>query len=157
MKFDRVVWALTAVALLVMAGCFFARRQDASGQWNVEVQRNDSSVSVSLAEDGWPDSLLEGEVIDDYLQSLFLPFRHCSVEYIVLGCTHYPFVRSAIRKNFGRPVEIIDGSDGTARQLKRQLEAAGLLTAREAPGQVTFLNSRPEMLETCRTLYNLEY
>jgi len=64
MKFDRVVWALTAVALLVMAGCFFARRQDASGQWNVEVQRNDSSVSVSLAEDGWPDSLLEGEVID---------------------------------------------------------------------------------------------
>ena len=100
---------------------------------------------------------LEGEVIDDYLQNLFLPFRHCSVEYIVLGCTHYPFVRSAIRKNFGRPVEIIDGSDGTARQLKRQLEAAGLLAARETPGQVTFLNSRPEMLDQCRALYNLTY
>lgn len=100
---------------------------------------------------------LDGPEIDSYLQALFLPFRHCSVEYIVLGCTHYPFVRSAIRKNFGRPVEIIDGSDGTARQLKRQLEAAGLLTRRETPGQVTFLNSRPDMLEKSRELYNLDY
>ena len=100
---------------------------------------------------------LEDEVMDDYLQDLFLPFRHCSVEYIVLGCTHYPFVRSAIRKNFGRPVEIIDGSGGTARQLKRQLEQAGLLSQREAPGQVTFVNSRPEMIAKCRELYNLEY
>ena len=100
---------------------------------------------------------LEDAVMDEYLQALFLPFRHCSVEYIVLGCTHYPFVRSAIRRNFGQPVEIIDGSDGTARQLKRQLEAAGLLTSQEEPGRVTFLNSRPEMLEKCRELYNLEY
>lgn len=100
---------------------------------------------------------LEDEVIDGYLQALFLPFRHCSVEYIVLGCTHYPFVRSAIRKNFGRPVEIIDGSDGTARQLKRQLEAAGLLSQRTEAGRVTFRNSRPEMLDKCRELYNLNY
>ena len=42
----------------------------------------------------------EGPVIDSYLQELFLPFRHCNVEYIVLGCTHYPFVEGAIRKNF---------------------------------------------------------
>lgn len=100
---------------------------------------------------------LEDQVIDQYLQSLFLPFRSCSVEYIVLGCTHYPFVRSAIRRNFGRPVEIIDGSDGTARQLKRQLEAAGLLTQGEEPGRVTFRNSRPEMLDKCWELYNLNY
>ncbi|MBR5533363.1 MAG: glutamate racemase [Ruminiclostridium sp.] len=100
---------------------------------------------------------MEDEVIDDYLQTLFLPFRHCSVEYIVLGCTHYPFVRSAIRKNFGRPVDIIDGSDGTARQLKRQLEKGGLLTPRESEGQVTFLNSRPEMVAKCWELYNLDY
>ena len=100
---------------------------------------------------------MEDAVMDDYLQTLFLPFRHCSVEYIVLGCTHYPFVRSAIRKNFGRPVEIIDGSDGTARQLKRQLEKAGLLSQRETAGQVTFRNSRPEMLKKCWELYQLEY
>ena len=98
----------------------------------------------------------EGPALDAYLQELFLPFRYCNVDYIVLGCTHYPFVRAAIRKNFGRPVEIIDGSDGTARQLKRQLEAAGLLAQRERPGQVTFQNSRPDRLPMSHALFQMD-
>ena len=65
--------------------------------------------------------IFDGPVLDAYLQELLLPFRYCNVDYIVLGCTHYPFVRQAIARNFGRPVSIIDGSDGTARQLRRQL------------------------------------
>ena len=95
-------------------------------------------------------------VIDDYLQELFLPFRHCGVEYIVLGCTHYPFVEKAIRRNFGRPVEIIDGSEGTARQLKRQLEAAGLLSRRSRAGEIVFENSLPGKAEASRALFQSE-
>lgn len=98
-----------------------------------------------------------GPGLDAYLQELFLPFRYCNVDYIVLGCTHYPFVRAAIRKNFGRPVEIIDGSDGTARQLKRQLEGAGLLARREGPGRVTFQNSLPDRLPMSRALFEMDY
>ena len=74
--------------------------------------------------------IFDGPVLDAYLQDLLLPFRYCNIDYIVLGCTHYPFVRKAIARNFGRPVSIIDGSEGTARQLRRQLEAASLLTDR---------------------------
>ena len=99
---------------------------------------------------------MEGPVLDHYLQELFLPFRHCNVEYIVLGCTHYPFVRRSIEKNFGRPVTVIDGSDGTARQLRRQLDAAGLLTRRTRPGEVVFQNSDPSRLPMCRTLFRRE-
>ena len=95
-------------------------------------------------------------VIDDYLQELFLPFRHCGVEYIVLGCTHYPFVEKAIRRNFGRPVEIIDGSEGTARQLKRQLEAADLLSRRTRTGEIIFENSLPGKAEASRALFESE-
>lgn len=99
----------------------------------------------------------EGEALDAYLQELFLPFRYCNVDYIVLGCTHYPFVRRAIRKNFGRPVEIIDGSDGTARQLRRQLEGAGLLAQRGTPGRVTFQNSLPDRLPMSQSLFQMDY
>lgn len=99
----------------------------------------------------------DGPALDSYLQDLLLPFRYCNVEYIVLGCTHYPFVRKAIARNFGRPVEIIDGSEGTARQLKRQLEAAGLLNPRQPPGQVVFQNSLPEKLPMSQTLYTIDY
>ncbi len=97
--------------------------------------------------------ILEGEPLDAYLQALFLPFRHCAVDYIVLGCTHYPFVRDAIRKNFGRPVSIIDGSDGTARQLRRQLKAADLLSSQRSPGTVTFQNSLPGKLPMSERLF----
>lgn len=58
--------------------------------------------------------IFDGPVLDAYLQDLLLPFRYCNIDYIVLGCTHYPFVRKAIARNFGRPVSIIDGSEGTA-------------------------------------------
>ena len=100
-----------------------------------------------------------GEGADYFVEKYLTELLACDplIDTIILGCTHYPFVRSAIRKNFGRPVEIIDGSDGTARQLKRQLENAGLLSHRKADGQVTFVNSRPEMLPKCWELYNLDY
>jgi glutamate racemase len=101
--------------------------------------------------------IFQGPEMDAYLQELLLPFRHCSVEYIVLGCTHYPFLRKAIRKNFGRPVEIIDGSDGTARQLRRQLAARDLLSPSQSPGHVTFQNSLPEKLPMSQQLFEMDY
>ena len=95
----------------------------------------------------------EDETLDAYLQGLFRPYRDRDVEYIVLGCTHYPFIRRAIAKNFGRPVTIIDGSQGTARQLRRQLQARGWLTQRTRPGTVTFQNSDPEKIALSKTLF----
>ena len=100
--------------------------------------------------------MLDGPELDHYLEELLLPFRYCNVEYIVLGCTHYPFVREAIRRAFGRPVEIIDGSGGTARQLKRQLQRAELLTSRTGPGTVTFQNSLPAKVRVSEALFHLK-
>lgn len=101
--------------------------------------------------------IFDGPELDAYLQDLLLPFRYCTVDYIVLGCTHYPFIRRAIARNFGRPVAIIDGSDGTARQLRRQLEGAGLLTTRTGRGKVVFHNSLPDKLAMCQTLFLMPY
>ena len=101
--------------------------------------------------------IFSGPELDQYLQELFLPFRYCSVGAIVLGCTHYPFVRRAIARNFGRPVSIIDGSEGTARQLRRQLDRAGLRTSRTERGTVTFQNSRPDKLAMSLTLFLMDY
>jgi len=49
---------------------------------------------------------------------------------IVLGCTHYPFLRRAIEDVAGPSVTIIDPAIAVAREVRRRLEAAGLL----APG-----------------------
>ena len=114
-------------------------------------------VVISLPCPGLAERIEQGhfedETLDAYLQDLFRPYRDRDVEYIVLGCTHYPFIRRAIAKNFGRPVTIIDGSQGTARQLRRQLQARGWLTRRTRPGTVTFQNSDPEKIALSKTLF----
>ena len=81
----------------------------------------------------------EGEETDAYFERLFAPFRSDGFDAVVLGCTHYPFVRSAIRRAVGENVAIFDGAEGTARHTKRCLESAGLRAPAGRRGQVTFL------------------
>ena len=97
-----------------------------------------------------------GGAVEGYLLDKLEPYRNVPVSAIVLGCTHYPFLTGAIRRIVGRHVEIIDGADGVAQQLRSRLAAEGLLTRRTEPGRVAFENSldQPDILELCRTLLN---
>ena len=63
------------------------------------------------------------------------------VDGVVLGCTHYPFVRRRIAEVLGPGVRFFDGGAGTARQLRTRLEGEGLLAARGRAGRVTFASS----------------
>ena len=46
---------------------------------------------------------------------------------LVLGCTHYPFMKGAMARVLGDGVELLDGGEGTARETRRRLSEAGLL------------------------------
>lgn len=48
------------------------------------------------------------------------------VDSVVLGCTHYPFIKKQIREVLG-DIPFFDGGAGTARQTRRLLEQKGLL------------------------------
>lgn len=58
------------------------------------------------------------------------------VDSVVLGCTHYPFVRDQIAQVLGPDVRFYDGGAGTARQLRARLAAEGLLSDRVRLGCV---------------------
>jgi len=74
------------------------------------------------------------------------------LDALVLGCTHYPFAAKAISRILGERVTLLEGGDGTARETKRRLEAAGLLEQSE--GEVTIINSAddPNMIAVSREL-----
>lgn len=63
------------------------------------------------------------------------------VDGVVLGCTHYPFVRGLIAEALGADVRFFDGGAGTARQLRARLIDAGLLADRDRAGRVEFASS----------------
>jgi glutamate racemase len=60
---------------------------------------------------------------------------------VVLGCTHFPFLKASIRKAFKTPVTLYDGAEGTARELKKQLLAHGILKNDGQSGTVRIENS----------------
>ena len=64
-RFDKIVLGLTA-AFLVVTGGYFVSGQLGEAEYQVTVSQQAPAVSASLpeVEDGYPDSLLEGEVID---------------------------------------------------------------------------------------------
>ena len=99
------------------------------------------------------EGVFEGERVDALLKELLKPVRDICVDAVVLGCTHYPFLKGAIRKAFGPGTLIIDGSEGTARQLGRRLEEEDLLrTDPPKEPQVVFEMSGPAREEYCRKL-----
>ncbi|SDV49036.1 glutamate racemase [Chitinasiproducens palmae] len=63
----------------------------------------------------------EGAAMDDLLAACLAPMREAGVDTIVLGCTHYPFIRDAIQAQVGDGVQLIDTGAAVAQQLARRL------------------------------------
>lgn len=67
------------------------------------------------------------ERIEEILKETFREYKDKEIDSIVLGCTHYPFIKEEILKEMPG-VSLLDGSRGVAMEVKRQLENNGLLS-----------------------------
>ena len=90
---------------------------------------------VELVEAGKADSP-EAEAA---LRELLGRYVGRSIDSVVLGCTHYPFLAGAIQRMFPE-AELFDGRTGTCMRLKHLLEACGL-RSKGTEGSVEFLTS----------------
>ena len=66
--------------------------------------------------------------LDSLLQRYLAPMREHEVDTLVLGCTHYSFLREAIRHHLGESVTILDTPKAVAIELKRQLALRSILS-----------------------------
>lgn len=82
---------------------------------------------------------LDSPAVHAYLEEKLAPYRGL-VDAVVLGCTHYPFVKKQIRDILG-PVPFFDGAPGTARQLHRKLEDGNLAAPALQRGEIVFRSS----------------
>lgn len=93
---------------------------------------------VEMIEEG----IVEGKGIKDYLVNKFEGKIDKDISCIVLGCTHYPFIKEEIVSILGDEIPIIDGSEGTARELKRRLKESNILSDSDQKGEVQIFNSK---------------
>lgn len=78
-----------------------------------------------------------------YLQRLFSPYRQQKIEAVVLGCTHYSFLKDAVARQLPG-VPLLDGNAGTVQQLIRRLKENDALAPEGRPGRVEILSSGGE-------------
>lgn len=144
--------------ILVMATAMTLREQKFHDLWDqLKEQAEIIPVPCSGLMEFVERGELRGERLERFLLEKLEPFTRVPVDAVVLGCTHYPFLRGTLRRLLGRGPELLDGAGGTARQLRRRLEELELLSTRQSGGTVRFENSveGPELLELSRAL--LEY
>lgn len=113
---------------------------------------------VSLPCPGMMEFVEIGEVdspaLHAFLEALFAPYKAQAPEAIVLGCTHYVFLKKAIGAHFPG-VPLIDGNEGTVRQLRNTLAERNLLAEENQQGGVALLSSGdPAAVELMDKLLN---
>ena len=78
-----------------------------------------------------------------YLRDLLKPYIG-QLDALVLGCTHYPFVKHNIQGILGPGTEVLHGGEGTARETRRRLAEKDLLW--DGPGETLILTSGSESM-----------
>ena len=109
------------------------------------------ALLAPMAEEGWVDNEIAKLTIKEYIK--YFP----KLDALILGCTHYPFIKKQIRKVLG-DVPFYDGNHGTVMELKRRLEINGLLTNNHNNGIIEFQSSKNnvEELQLYKWFYNQE-
>ena len=102
---------------------------------------NACPLFVPLVEEGWisPDDGVTEAVARRYLS----PLIEGDVDTLIMGCTHYPALKSTISKIMGKGVTLIDPGTATAEMVKNQLEEKGMLNSNGGNCKY-FVSDRPD-------------
>jgi glutamate racemase len=99
---------------------------------------------VQLIENGDMDSAEMEELLKSYLN----PMVEKNIDYLVLGCSHYPYLIPQIKKIIPPQIKIIDSGEAVAKQTQKILEQNNLLNlSKRKSSQIFYTNSEPEVLK----------
>lgn len=97
---------------------------------------------VQLIENGDINSPEMTHLLQSYLQ----PMIAANIDYLVLGCSHYPYLIPQIKKILPKNIQIIDSGEAVARQTQNILrEKAGFNTSSDHE-PIFYTNSDPQVL-----------
>ena len=88
---------------------------------------------VELVENG----ILDGPLAEETVRKSLQPLLDAGADRIVLGCTHYPFLRTVIQRIAGPDVQIIDPAPAVARHLIEVMKEEGLSSSVDEPVEAT--------------------
>ena len=93
--------------------------------------------------------VVSGPQISNFLTANLSEFDADKIDGVVLGCTHYPFVRNSIQEFFPK-ASFYDGFLGVTKMLKRKLDEGELNTDSKTAGHIDFYSTEDTPEEIAR-------
>ena len=108
---------------------------------------------VKIAPEGWVEAVERGDLdtpaTEEAVERDLAPILSSGADAVVLGCTHYPFLKPIIRKVVGDQVSIIDSGIGVSRQTANVLRSGDLLRPGTTMGKLTvYTSANPNMVRS---------
>jgi len=96
------------------------------------------SLFVALAEEGWHSGQLVEAIVEECLRPINTPAQG-KLDTLILGCTHFPALKTAIAHVMGKQVALVDSAETTATAVADSLSSNKLLNTQVEKGTVRFL------------------
>jgi glutamate racemase len=106
----------------------------------IEVYSRACPLLVPLVEEGWTDNGVVELTVKNYLGSL----KQSGIDTLILGCTHYPLLKKAIRKFMGKGVLLVDSAEEVAIEVAALLKRYSLARKNGKGAHGFFVTDAPE-------------
>ncbi|MNI51335.1 Glutamate racemase [compost metagenome] len=111
---------------------------------SIEIYSEACPTLVPLVEHGKYETEEALEVVQESLKNI----KNCPMDCLILGCTHYPFLRDSIKQVIGKKVKLISSADETAREISTVLYQKGRLSRdTDVPVHQFFCSGDPIMFK----------
>jgi glutamate racemase len=139
-------------------GVIGTRRTIESGVYQQKIESLDNSVRVysqdcplfiHLVEEGWVSEPATKMIVGEYLANL----KHSRIDTLILGCTHYPILRSTIQEYLGDDVTIIDPAIECLKAIEEYLAEENKLNRDNYPERIYLVTDNPGLFRSSGERY----
>ncbi|HLV53692.1 MAG TPA: glutamate racemase [Cryomorphaceae bacterium] len=104
---------------------------------------------VAMIEEGFFNNSISSAIIADYLSKPKLE----NLDALILGCTHFPLIKSEIRAYYGSSIPVIDSSDIVAKYVGATLEKLGLFSSEKKGHHEFYVSDLTESFRQSTSLF----
>jgi glutamate racemase len=104
---------------------------------------------VQLIEEGQ----MHSKEMTDLLHMYLKPMIDANIDYLVLGCSHYPYLLPQIKEILPQHIKIIDSGEAVAMQTKKMLSESIGMSESKLNSQIFYTNSNPDVLKNILSEY----
>ncbi len=123
-----------------------------SRTYDLEIERINPKYSVistscplfvPLAEEGWTEGDIPKQIAEKYLA----PLLDAQIDTLILGCTHYPLLKSLLKEVIGADIILVDSAKETASEVSDLLKTRKLKRIAKGGKRQFFVSDLPRRFE----------